>query len=131
MRFSSFKGFSLIELLMVVTIIGILAAIAYPAYTDYLQRTRRSDARVALMNVATYLEHYYTENNTYASATLTGLGLTTSSPEGYYTISLSNLTATTYTATATATGVQAGDTTCPTLTVNESNTKGPSLTCWQ
>lgn len=129
--FKKHTGFSLMELLITITIIGILAAIAYPAYTDYLNRTRRSDARVALMNLATYLEHYYTENNSYTGATVAGLGLSSTSPEGFYTITISAIAATSYTLTATPTGAQAGDTTCPTLTLTNTNVKGPSTACWQ
>lgn len=137
-------GFSLMELMVTLVIIGILAAIAYPAFTDHLYKTRRSDGQAALMNLATYMEHYYTENNSYTGATLTvgsttgTLGLKNTSIDGYYTLSISSLTATTYTLTATPTagGPQAGDTTCTTLTLTNTNIKGAtpsanSLICWQ
>lgn len=125
------KGFTLMELMITVVIVGILASIAYPAYQDYLYRTRRSDGQAALMNLSTYMEHYYTENNTYASATLSALGLTNTSQQGYYTVAITTATTTTYTLTATPVAPQTGDTTCPTLTLTNTNTKGPSLTCWQ
>jgi type IV pilus assembly protein PilE len=46
-----------------------------------------------------------------------GLALATSSSDGYYTLALTGVTATGYTATATATGSQTADTGCPTLTL--------------
>lgn len=125
------KGFTLMELMIAVVIVGILAGIAYPSYLQYMYETRRSDGQAALMNLATYMEHYYTENNSYTGATLAGLGLTNASQQGYYTVSISALTATSYTLTATPVAPQTGDTTCPTLTLTNTNAKGPSLTCWQ
>lgn len=125
------KGFTLMELMIAVAIVGILSAIAYPAYQEYLYKTRRSDGQAALMNLSTYMEHYYTENNTYASATLSALGLTNTSQQGYYTVAITSSSATAYTLTATPVSPQTGDTTCPTLTLTNTNVKGPSLTCWQ
>ncbi len=126
------KGFSLMELMIAVVIIGILAAIAYPAYTDHMTRTRRSDGKAALLNLANYMEHYYTENNGYTGATLSSIGYTgTTSQEGYYNLSISALSNTSYTLTATPTGVQAGDTTCGALTLTNTNIKGPTADCWQ
>lgn len=128
------QGFSLIELMIVVAIIGILSAIAYPAYLDQMIASRRSDGQGALLNLAALMESYYTENNTYAGATIAGFGFTSNaSPQGYYQMSITTQTATTYTLTATPTvgGVQAGDTTCGALTLTNTNVKGPNPSvCW-
>lgn len=127
------NGFTLIELMTVVIIVGILAAIAYPAYMNHLYKARRSDAQTALLNLSVLMEHYFTENNTYSGATLTGFGFSSNlSPQGYYQLTIAP-TATSYTLTATpvAGGPQAGDTSCPTLTLTSANVKGPSSTCWQ
>lgn len=124
------SGFSLLELLITVMIIGVLAAIAYPAYIDHMNKTRRTDGQAALMNLASYMESYYTENNTYVGATLANLGLTAASPQGFYNVGITNASATAYTLSATPVGAQATDT-CGTLTLTNTNVRGPNLECWQ
>ncbi len=123
-------GFTLIELMIVVVLIGVLAAIAYPAYTDHMIKTRRSDGQTALLNLASLMEHYFTEKNTYVGATPTALGVTSSSQQGYYTVSVTAATATGFTLTATPQGAQTADTTCGALTITNTNVKGPTTTCW-
>lgn len=64
------KGFTLIELMIVVVVIAILAAIAYPSYQNQVRKSYRADAQADLMELAGYLERYYTENNTFTGAVL-------------------------------------------------------------
>jgi type IV pilus assembly protein PilE len=47
--FKRSSGFTLIELMIVVTIMGILTAITYPSYTEYVTRSKRADAKAALL----------------------------------------------------------------------------------
>jgi prepilin-type N-terminal cleavage/methylation domain-containing protein len=59
------KGFTLIELLIVVAIIAILAAIAVPNFLEAQTRSKISRAKADLRTLATALESYYTDNNSY------------------------------------------------------------------
>lgn len=126
------RGFTLIELMVTVSIVAILAAIAYPAYTSQVQKSRRADAKVALVSAAQTLERCFTENNSYAHAScVTAVPNSWTLPQGTYTIAVSNRAAATYTLTATATGVQAGDTRCAAFTLNQANTKtATNSDCW-
>lgn len=126
-----FRGFTLIELMVTVVIVGILAAVAYPAYVDQVRKTRRSDAKTALLALATRMEHYFTENSTYDGATLADLGLPDTSTGGFYTISITSATATSFTISATpATADQAEDI-CGTYTLTNTNVQGADASnCW-
>ena len=105
------KGFTLIELMIVVVIMGILAAFAYPNYTRYIVESRRSDAQIALTQLAAQEEKYFSQCNTYIATPYTGGSVVlctglgtypTASSNGFYTLSVASATiATTFTATAT------------------------------
>lgn len=130
-----YSGFTLIELVVAMAIMVILIAVAYPSYNSYVQKTRRSDGQTALMDLANRMDRYFTENNSYAGATLTTVGMPATSPQSYYNLSITSATATAFTIQATPTGAQAGDTTCGNLTLNQLGQKGKSGTaavadCW-
>lgn len=105
------KGFTLIEVMIVVTIIGVLAAIAYPSYAEYVRKTKRLEVQAELMDVSKKLQRYKVSNFRYLQAngtpiTLANIGETVplSVPrqgQALYNIALSNVTATTWTLTAT------------------------------
>lgn len=123
------SGFTLIEVMIVVAILGVIAAIALPSYRDSVMKSRRSDAKSALMQASQAMEKYYTERQTYLGATL-GTASTdvysTNSPDGYYTLSF------TATPTAAAYTIQAAPTTgnaqtndkCGTFTITQTSAKG-------
>jgi type IV pilus assembly protein PilE len=123
------RGFTLIELMIVVAIIAILASIAYPSYTEHVRKTRRADAKASLLELAQFLERNYTETNTYnkktGGSTLT-LPFTEAPKDGTpkaYDLSLSSVTAGTFTLQAAPKGPQAGDA-CGTFTLDQIGTKG-------
>lgn len=108
------SGFTLIELMVVVAIIAILSAIAYPAYTDYITRARIADGISGLATMRVKMEQYFQDNRTYAGVSPTPAACTSTSiaplpgNTAYFTYGCSNLTASTYTVTATGQGTMAG-----------------------
>ena len=59
------SAFTLIELLIVVAIIAILAAIAVPNFLEAQTRSKVARVRADLRALATALESYYVDNNSY------------------------------------------------------------------
>lgn len=125
------KGFTLIELMIAVVVVAILASVAFPSYLEQVRRSRRSDAKEALLRLQIEQERWRTSNASYAADPAT-LGLSTGSVEGYYTIAVTSASGTAFTATATATGAQASDTACPTLTltVGAGAEQRTPASCW-
>jgi type IV pilus assembly protein PilE len=120
------RGVTLIELVVVMIIVGILAAVAIPSYRNYILRSQRSDAKDALLALATQQEKFYLQCNTYAddiagapdcaAAELQGA---VTSENGWYDLVIDNADATSFTvsAIAAAGGNQAQDTACETFQV--------------
>ena len=65
------RGFTLIELLIVVAIIAILAAIAVPNFLEAQTRSKVSRVKSDQRSLATAIETYYVDNNTYPAHTQT------------------------------------------------------------
>ncbi len=78
------------ELLCCLAIVAVLAACAVPAHRAAALRTRRADARIALLHLASLQERHYFQHGRYA-ASLADLGDATGlarSAEGHYLIEL-------------------------------------------
>lgn len=54
--------------MIVVVIIGILAAIAIPGYQEYVRKSRRAEARAALLKTAQWLEQGMTASGRYPTS---------------------------------------------------------------
>lgn len=96
---SRLHGITLVEIMIVLAIIAIISIIALPNYQDYVRRSRYTDAMIALQHVASKQEQFYFDNNRY-SANLTSIGMQGSSPDGYYTLTLTSRSTAQFTARA-------------------------------
>ena len=93
-------GMTLLELMAVVAVIGILSMIAIPSYQRYLARAHRTEAKTALLRLATNQERFYIQNRTY-SADPSALGFADNiSERGTYALSITGAGVNGYTATA-------------------------------
>ena len=135
--------------MITVVVVGLLAAVAFPSFLDSIRKGRRSEAFTALSAVQQAQERWRSNNASYAtdlsSAAPAGLGLSATTPNGYYGVTLANVTATSYEVIATAVSgtSQANDGSCAKLGVQLSagnltyaSSSGGSLTyantdkCW-
>ncbi|MFY7855810.1 MAG: type IV pilin protein [Rubrivivax sp.] len=120
------RGFSLIELMIALVVLGLLAGVALPSFLDAIRKSRRSDAIAAINTVMQAQERFRSNRAAFASSLTNGaagdppgLGLSETSPSGYYTIILSSVNATGYEVTAapSAGSSQSKDGTCARLQV--------------
>lgn len=132
------KGFTLIELMIALVIAAILVSIAVPSYTSQVRKSRRTDAKTFLLDIAAREQRFFTEYGRYTSTVVKpssctgsacGLNLSSdTSSEGYYQVSVavSGVGNSTYTLTATpvAAKAQAKDTKCVAFTLTSTGVKG-------
>lgn len=140
-RVTRYGGFTLIELMIVLAVVAILAAIAYPAYENHVRKTYRADAQADLMELASFMERFYTENNTYdltVTTPNTTLPFTQTPNSGRARYNLTLATAAgppptfTLTATAQSLGGQNQDP-CGNMTISNTGAKthtGSAANCW-
>jgi type IV pilus assembly protein PilE len=144
------KGFTLVELMITVVIVAILASIAIPAYTAQIRKSRRTEARTALLDLAGREERYLATNNHYSNTAAdlgyTAFGAGTPVGSGYYYLNVAvvagdSTTAPTFTATASpvAGKGQDVDSDCQAFTLTSTGAQGStnsggtdsSSICWQ
>ncbi len=96
-------GVTLVELLVVMAIVAVLGLIAVPSYRQYSIRAQRTEAKTALLQLATNQERFYLQNNTYSNDPVAlGFPLGTSE-NGVYTLNVPLADTLTFQATATPT----------------------------
>ena len=143
-------GFSLIELMIVVAIATVLAVIAIPSYNNQIRKSRRTEAKAAIMDLAAREERYYATQNLYSSdpvALQYGAGAAWPVSTGnYYVIALPVITQATTTAAGMYTlkvvpavgSTQLKDTSCQTFIVDQTGKQASldntgtdsTTTCW-
>ena len=141
------RGVTLIELMVVVAIIALVSAIAFPSYDRYIVRTKRAVAQNVLMQVADRQQQFFMDNKRFA-ANLANLGFTANpfivdddgaatvagDVDAVYSVTLSNVTQTTWTATAAPlNGQLSRDTQCGNLTITQTGARdsvGGGDNCW-
>jgi type IV pilus assembly protein PilE len=153
MRTPSFPraaGFTLIELMVTILIATILIIIAVPSYTNQMRQSRRTDAKTAVLDLATREERYMASYSSY-TASGTSLGYAGAFPQsvgtgGDYALSVAVTAASpaanppvpaSFIVTAQAQGSQASDTNCYQFQVTNTglqsslNSAGSASTsCW-
>lgn len=133
-------GFTLIELMVVVAIMGILSSIAYPSYMESVLKSRRADAKGALLNFANTMERYHTTSNSYeglaageadtGSPRIFAVKTPETGSETYYNLTILAANANSFTLKATPSGNQEGDL-CGALTITNTGIKSPTENkCW-
>lgn len=132
-KMKMFNGFTLVELLITVAIVAILAAVAFPSYTDFVARSNRTEAQRELLRIANLQEQFFVDTRAYTS-NMTKLGLGNDpfiTENGYYSIDAA-LANGGFVLTATALAPQStNDSSCLTLSVNETGKKLPASACWE
>ncbi len=152
------NGFTLVEVMIVVAIIAILFAIAMPSYNAHTTKTPRAEGKAFVMEASQLQERHFTLYGRYATqvtydpdptptpdpaptaaqlaAQASTIYLTSTSSNGYYVLSITNSSTTTYTFRATPQGAQAtNDADCDILTLTHTGIKGVSGSadvndCW-
>lgn len=130
------------ELMVTIAIAAILATIAYGSYSSQIRKSRRTEAKTALLDLAGREERLFSTTNAYSS-TPSDLGYNVvGNPfvvgNGYYQVQITNVAVgppATFTLTATpVTGRgQDNDLECQSFTVDQTGTQsstGTSSSCW-
>jgi type IV pilus assembly protein PilE len=139
-------GFTLVELMVTCVVLAIIVGIAVPSYQQQVRKSRRADARNAILDLAGREERFLSISNSYSQtpADMGYAAFPVTVNNGYYQLAVTapdpaqpGVTPS-YIITATSFGPQVGDTDCGTFTVNQlgqqtaltSGGVANTATCW-
>ncbi len=117
------QGFSLIELCVALAITAILVALVYPSYNKITLKSRRSEAHVALMQLAQSQQRWRASHATYAN--LVELNTNPLSPNGHYQLEINHISPTSFELVAQAVKAQTADQPCQVLKIK--HTQGQTM----
>lgn len=130
-----YHGFSLLELMVALVIVGLLTVMSTVLYAQHVKRARRADAIQTLLAMQLAEENYRASNGSYGTLAQVWNSVSTTQG-GYYTLTITNVAAASYTLTAQATSTQTSDsengTACSSLVLAVSagvETSTPTA-CW-
>jgi type IV pilus assembly protein PilE len=117
-------GFTLVELMVTIVIGAILVTVAVPSFLQQIRKSRRTDAKTAILDLASREERLFSTTNTYSADAPTMGYAAFGQPigSGYYKLDVVAPAAAnppTFTITATAINSQTKDTQCATFTVTQ------------
>lgn len=148
-------GWTLVELLVSIIVLTILVSIAVPSYTNQVRKSRRTEAKSALLDLASREERFMSTNSAYTNDQK-NLGYSSSAAtlfqvnvgSNYYNVSVcvgagiptacsaaqADTTGATYLLVAVPINAQAGDTYCGSYTLDNTGVQGNTGTqtsgCW-
>jgi type IV pilus assembly protein PilE len=139
-------GFTLVELMITCVVLAIIVGIALPSYQAQVRKSRRADARNAILDLAGREERFLSISNSYSQtpADMGYAAFPVTVNNGYYQLNVTvpdpaqpGVTPS-YIITATTFGPQVADTDCASFTVNQLgqqaalNSAGAAntATCW-
>jgi type IV pilus assembly protein PilE len=139
-------GFTLIELMVTIVVLAIIVGIAVPSYQQQVRKSRRADARNAVLDLAGREERFLSISNSYSQIPAdVGYAIFPATVNnGYYQLNVTvpdpNQPGVTpsYIITATSFGPQVADTDCAQFTVNQLGQQAAlttggapnTVTCW-
>jgi len=129
------RGVTLMELMIVIVVLSILVTVAYPSYRQHSARAKRTEAKAALLQIATMQERFYLQNNSYTTdMTSLGFGVAGNfkTDSESYVINVTDADAATYNASAVYQNADAEAGKCATFSIDGrgSKTSAPSADCW-